>query len=830
MSKLPNPDTLVEDLPDPSSLVETPTGLPSINESTGTSLPQDAQPSLGASDFSNPTSTPTAVSGSDLAKQTTAPILGAPQQGMTGIPPPMPLARDASAVYTPLLKYGGAAVGAAGAGVETGGLGAFAGGSLGYAGGAFLADQLDQLIGVSAKPKSVSEVVSRATGNLAEGELMAGANAALEAPIGAAMKFLGTGASALAVHGPAKIKAISDAASGLGINLTPAEILGSKALGAVESVLDNVPWTSGIIQKYRLGEMQKLNVIRQNLIEEGGSSDTIEQMGLKIKGLADDFMQKTISTNKVASIAMKNRLLDKVGSRESYEDLDIGAKELVQRYQQELAGKVSQAYNGIAGRVGDLSGVPENTIAMANKILQDQEEISPGSRNVPLIKMAKFFTQSQSDIPPDVLNLYMRPNINPSAKAALEDEYPGLLSSGQEKQYQRLKSNLTIANQNKYSNINTVNGKYQISPEGRDWGLMADSIKSDMGQLINNSGDTNLQEAQKVADLLFQKKMALFEDPAFKAINNKSPGAIAQTILKSGDTEMIEKYKAITGPELFNRTKDRLTNDILGLRDGDIVNGDSIRANVLKLGQGATKIYSPEELTYFKSLANAVDLREGATNELLKNPLLKQTLKADIVPEKVAQAILVPQKPGAAVAIDNMLGRGSRKKIADAALPALLSTGQNGDFAPQTFAKQFDTYGKETLEAWYGKDFTAKLQQLRDASSIMGGAERMAGNPSGTGRFLIGFYEGKRILGDTANALAAATVGAGLATGHAVLSLGTDAAMILGSRQLAKLYISDAGKKLFVDGLMTPSVARGASALAARIISMVGMQAAQEQE
>lgn len=776
----------------PDGFEPTPTGLPSINQTTNSALPEGFEPS------------PPSNSSSDILTPRGKSI--------------------AKAIYSPTLRYGGAAAGAALGAPEAAATGPLApavevaAGAGGYAIGASLSDKLDQLIGLTPPPSTVGEIAGKTAQNIVEGgqqELGGritgkGIEAGLNAAVGAG--------SAIAVKGPEKLAQISAMAKNLGIDLTPAELAGTKMLGTVEKIFDTLPWTSDILNQYRLTQMQKLNATRDTLIANNGSGNDIEELGLKIKNMADDFMQKVGTVNKTAMAAMKDRLLQKVGSDKSYEDLDISAKQAVQQYQKELSEQTSQAYDNVAAKIPDQSIVPKNTIDTSNAIIKDQERVAPSARNTDLLKAAKFFTQTTDDVPQVVSQAYQGAvqGGNAGVKAQLENEYPGLLNPQSEKSYSDLAANVKAFNLKKYAQVDTGHGTYQISKAGSQWDDLIGALHDDMSSLVSSSENPELNAAHDIANGLYKQKMALFEDPAFKMINDKYPGAVANTILK-GSPELVDRYHALVGDNLFNKAKDRLTNDVLGLNEGDIVNGDDIRKNILDLGETAKHIYSTQDLTYFKKLADAVDTRSGATNDLLNNPLLKKmtSTSAEIVPSGIAKSIVIPNNAGSASAVENMLGTGAKKKIADAFLPQLLSTNQMGDFLPQTFSKEFDTYGRKTIEAWYGKDTADQLQNLADIGRRMKGAQAttVGGVPM---KPLIGFYAAESLLRGAAHAVTHPL------TPAAYMSLGTEGAVILGSRQLARLYTNPEGRSIFLHGLITPQGSKAAGQLSSKIMSIVG--------
>lgn len=808
------PKTFIADKPgslnQPASFIpDTPTGLPSINK------PADMPERADFSEFSGG--------------------LGSPNSAQRVS------AQNLSDIANPALKYGGAAVfsamalpAAAASGpmaplVET------AAGAGGYAIGASLADQLDQLIGIRKPPQTMQELVSRPVENVRQGleQELTGriAGAGVEGAVGLAAG----GASKLAIGGAEKLRKVSEAAARVGINLTPAELMGTKALGALESVLDNIPWTSSIIQRNRLGELEKLTNLRNKLIAENGSADSIETIGIKIKNIADNYVQKIGGIAKDTAEAVKNRLLDKVGSYSTYADLDTAGKEVAQRFRVELDNKVSTAYDAVRAKIPPTSIDPVNTKNMAQAILAEQESLAV--KNPDLIRAAKFFLKDENPVPSEVMLAYQSPATSIQDKAYIEQQFPQLLNPSSAKSYGELADNVKAFNQKKYAQITEAGGSAQISAAGKRWDDMIDAMRSDMDSIASSTGNEELKNAHKIANGLYKQKLAYLEDPAFLRMNENNPGAVTKSILNSREPELIQRYRAIAGENLFSKAKDRLSNDILGISpEQDLIlgddaekfgsqlmkAGDKIRARILALGESANSIYTPKELDYLRGVANAFDTTGGATNDLLSNPFISKMMKAADMPVEAARSIVAPMNPGAASAIENVFGPSAKKKVADVFFPELLSANQEGTFLPQTFARKFDEFGKPTIEAWYGKEMANKLEDIANVGRRMAGAERVAGK-SGTAipyRSMIGFYEAMRLYNKATTLATDMALGKPLVS--AVVSLGKDASFILGTRQLAKLYSSPMGRTLFVDGLITPETAEEAGKIAAKITSIIG--------
>lgn len=740
--------------------------------------------------------------------------------------PPSPLKKMASVVYAPILKYGGAAMGAALAAPVAATTGPAApiveaaAGAGGYAIGGSLADKLDQLIGLSSAPKSVGEIVGKTVSDLREGaqnEVLGRiAGQGVEAGLTSASNATG----AVLTKGPDALAKISAMAAKVGVDLTPAELAGTKFLGGIEKIFDNLPWTADVLNDYRLKQIQQLNTKRDAIIASNGNGNDIEQLGLDIKNHADNFVQKLGTVNKDAMIAMKNKLLQKVGSSTTYDDLDISAKQAVQQYQQNLAQRTKAAYTAVSARMPNTTIVPQNTLDAANEILRTQDTLA--SKNPALIKAAKFFTQSADTtaIPETVKQAYQGAiqSNNVPTKTLLEGEFPGLLNPQTEKSYQEMNDNLHDFNAKKYAQTDDAHGAYQITNDGRQWGNLSDALQKDMGNLVSASDNPELTAAHNIANGLFKQKMALFDDPAFKMINDKYPGAVSSTILKSGNAELINRYKALTGPGLFNKAKDRLTNDVLGISGPDTMIGEDIRKNVRNLGDAATSIYAPQELQHFQNIAKAIDTRAGATTEILNNPYLKKMVsdQATTVPSGIAKALVTPQNSGAAPAIAGLLGDDAKTKVANAFLPHFLSSNQQGDFLPQTFAKEFDTYGRKTVESWYGKSTADDLENLANVGRRMKGLQQSMSVGGIPMKPMMGLYAAESMLHDVTH------VATNPNSPAAYMHLAGESAFILGTRQMAKLYATPEGRNLFIQSLTTPQGSKRAGQIAGRIAGILG--------
>jgi hypothetical protein len=741
-------------------------------------------------------------------------------------------AETASAIYRPILEYGGGmAAGVAAA--PTGPIGLAAAGTLGYAGGSQLADILDRMIGVQAQPTSVGQIAEEAVGDLREGAMQELVGASVAVPIGfvagKTMNALSSGARAAIAKAPEVYQRVSDAAKRIGIDLSPAELMVTRGTAILESVLDNTVFTAGIMKDFKLDQIKKLNDTRDTLLAKRGSTEEIEALGYKIKSATDDYFRRFGVENKAAQTAMKNRLQQKLGARTSYEDLDISGKQAVAQYEKGESEKISKAYTAVREMADEAMPegiVPKNIVNTAKEILKEQESLNnPALVDREIVSIAKGFIGDVPKIDPTVASAYA--NATPDVKRAIEAQYPEILlgdGSGP-RTYTQLNNMVKALNVKKFNQVDT-NGK--ITNVGRQLDVFIDALHKDMGELAKSTGNKQIIEAHDAADSLFKNRLALFDDPAFKKITSKNPSTIVNTIYRSGEPDLIRRYQALVGKDVSEMAKKKLTGEVLGFDLEADMTGKHIRTQLEKLGEGKDLLYTPKELEYFEDIANAIDLRSTDVNKIMVNPMFKRMLsESQTAASAVAEAVVQKQNTGIPTIIENRFGPAVKKKVADGFLPVLLGKDQAGDFNPTTFVTEFDRYGKPTLEAWYGKDTADILEDLATIGRAKKAVIEAGANKSGTAKNMIFYHQGEKIakaIGKVAEygAIAAVT---GTGYGNFVLGLGAlggEGAIILGSRKLAMIYNSPFGRKLFIDGLMTKAGTEEAGRMTGKILSIIG--------
>lgn len=178
-------------------------------------------------------------------------------------PQPSPLAQKVSGAARPALQaLGGLGGGFVGSPLGPGGMAG--GGLLGVAAGDAAADLLDRSLGIQPDITSPMGAAKETLKNLKTGAIA-------EA----------TGQAAMGLVSPVVRAAlpIAKKAAKFGVDLTAAEIKQSKPWALVESTLEKIPFSAGIIQRFRAKQGAQLERAAEDLIEQIGSGQSKEVVG-----------------------------------------------------------------------------------------------------------------------------------------------------------------------------------------------------------------------------------------------------------------------------------------------------------------------------------------------------------------------------------------------------------------------------------------------------------------------------------------------------------------------------------------------------------------------
>lgn len=201
----------------------------------------------------------------------------------------------ASKFYTPALSVGGAIGAGALATAPSTALGPFAplgiaaAGAGGYAAGKGLARRIDEFLGIAKRPEGLKEGLGQTGGDLAEGvkqELTGGA--------------VSGGIGLLRTAGKPALAQITQNAARRGVELSPADITGSKPLSQIESALAKNPFTSGTIQEFRNKQAAQMANATADTISVLGTNKSPTAVGQAIQeGIASKSGTRFVGSEKL---------------------------------------------------------------------------------------------------------------------------------------------------------------------------------------------------------------------------------------------------------------------------------------------------------------------------------------------------------------------------------------------------------------------------------------------------------------------------------------------------------------------------------------------------
>ena len=135
----------------------------------------------------------------------------------------------------------------------------------------------------------------------------------------------------------------------------------------------------------------------------------------------------------------------------------------------------------------------------------------------------------------------------------------------------------------------------------------------------------------------------------------------------------------------------------------------------------------------------------------------------------------------------------------------ILEMNKYGMYSPMTSVKEVSRFDNPTLKAIYSPEELKALNDLVRVSKASYGAERLAGNPSGTAQSVITFQQGRAILKQAAKGR----------PDKAVM-------IVLTPKGLAKIYLSPLGRKYFTTGFNVPAGTEAATNIGSKLLAIAG--------
>lgn len=707
----------------------------------------------------------------------------------------------------PSLEAGGAALGTlAGLPLAAPSLGTapVAGGAIGFAGGKALADLLERLAGTKKPIKTLPEALKETAKGLQTGFEQEASGVLFPAAITKLTKlpsFILGGGKRLA--GTVSKKGI-EIADKLGVSLTAVERTGSKALAIWESLLNKFPFSADTMQKHhQLRQASELLKVRKDLLTKGKANKNIETVGLKIQDTVDSFISKT-KLNKSSKLnEIRNVLLKKIGAEETFENLGINFKEAIKQESVQRFKRSQELFSKAGEAVPKDAGIPtENLTKVAQEQLKRFSKLKPSlkSKFSSLISILDDFSRgnidkglqkSLSELPPEIRDRALQ-EIQVTDKVNFDTL-----------QLTRQILNDLIRGSDEAISLGQPGVKF-LAKKGTAGGVFKQLKKALDADLLDFSNKTGGEIAERFQSALsfHGKTRQLFNSKIVKRIlKSENPSNIVDMVVRPNNVTDIKLLKEIAGKENFSNIKKGFTNLIFDLKNDEAFNPQKIANMFRKYGDEVlSEVYSPKELQSLKKI-----ITEGI--DINKLPITDSFFKTIVrtKPEKVIDAIVRPDNTKNIIDIRKVVGKEGMEDIRAVFLEKILKLNKFERFSPAKFSTKVSEFGNKTLkELFKGKEGVLKdLLDLKEVSLLTGGAERIAGNPSGTAQTVISYsLAGSALLFDPITATQ----------------------MVVLPKMLARLYLSKRGTKLLSEGVKIGANTEQGLAIAGRIMSILRKQ------
>lgn len=599
------------------------------------------------------------------------------------------------------------------------------------------------------------------------------------------------------------------AAESLGVTLSPAEATGSKSLSLYESMLDKSPFSTTIINEWReLRQLKPIIAMREKALESGNLKE-VDVLGANIKNQVEQFVDRLRVVDEAKRQALKQRTLEKFGVTDSMEDLGKSAQEIIGKRSAEAVAKKNAVYAEMADFIPQENMATPTLASTAKKNLEQLSQLP--NQDATLMKTLKW--ASDSDIekratldsiaayPPAVQKQIMEKN-GIAGDVLVERDWGTL---------QRFRTQLNdLIRQNDLA-IKSGNPslKGQTTNEGRIYGELKAALDKDLEGAAKKTGGEAWDRYQ-AANAFYKDEYAPIWKQAgiIRKVAFSNPGAVADVVLQPRNVLEVETLRKAMGEQAFNETvKPAITNKLLG--KSDIFDPKELAASLEKYGDEVIgKIYAPGEIAFLKDIAKGggFNLNEviPAGMKSLVNEISKRS------PETVADVVLTAwdKTPNTPRLVENIL------KIRTMVDKETFE-GIKAEFASRLFQENPITKYiqperlsrhiqklEPALKLLYSPEQVSWLNKVAETGRLMAMAEKSAANSSGTAMNVVTWGTFGAILNSPIQ---------GIGTG------------VIAPKFMANIYLSDAGRRYFTEGLKTPLGTKRGTEIATKLAEIAGM-------
>ncbi len=688
-----------------------------------------------------------------------------------------------------------ALVGGGMAGLAVGGpVGAMAGAGLAY-GGVKAAERF-----LEGEKATIPQAIAKSAKDVATGSAM---------ELGG--QIIGRGVSAITnkIINPTKINVSKEEiaeriklADSFGIELSQAEATGSKGLALYESMLDKSPFSTSIINTAReLKQLRPLVALREKLINSGGKAEQVEVLGEKIKANVNQFLSQYKIAKESNLNALRDNVLTKLGSTESFESLGKTTQDALSAKSKAVYEKAGELYTKVGEMIPQGVNISTNNLqSVADRLLKEEAKNPRAMQNPRIQSLLKELSGADDAMEKEITSYPEAVQQQIRAKLQSSNGYDWKTI-----QSMRSKLNSYIAESDAAIKTAQPNAKFQSSPEAGAYKQLRKALDRDIEEFASQNGG-EVKQAFDVANAFYKEGKLTYNSQTIRRIINANPERVVDMVFRPKGGFEIDAVRKSVGNEVFNKTmKPAIVKRLLGegtfspkeLSDKLKTYGDEV----------LSKAFNSDEIKAIKDLAT--DGRLRMERDFAGHPFLKTI--ANERPEVVVDSIIgtLEKFPGSKAVLKNTLLIKSivpketfmslQREMSDRLFRLNQLTDQ---VQPERLAKTIQTYDR-AINAFYTPEQVKWLHDIAKIGKLMSSAEKQAANPSGTAQNVITWGTWGAILKSPIS---------GVASG------------ILAPQAMARIYLSPAGRKYFMDGLKTPLRSGKSAELFTKLMGIGGMQ------
>ena len=709
-------------------------------------------------------------------------------------------------------RFAGETAGMVGGGIlgaPLGPAGAVAGGALGYGSVKALERQLE------GEKATIPQAAMTAAKDVSIGAAMEIGGQTAGKVIGGALERISRPTAGGLIPREIVQQRIADAKK-LGITISPAEATGSKALALYESMLDKSPFSTTIINDWReLNQLKPLLQAREKALQMG-KEQVAESLGVKIQEQVNGFVSRLKVVDEAKRGLLKDKVIAKLGSTESFQSLGESAQSVLARKSAEAVAKKNQVYS----EIGSL--IPTENVTtpeLANVAQRNIDELAKlPNQDAELVRILKWAAQKQDDTAGIMESIKQYPPEIQKQIIAEQGLDESMLVPKDWATLQRFRVQLN--DMIKQSDLSTKSGnpalKGQMTNEGRIYSQLKAALDKDFETIAAKTGPDVLNK-MKAANAFFQDEYAPIWKQAgvIRKVAYSNPSAVVDVVLQPKNVVEIDALRKAMGEQGFSETiKPMITNRLLG--KSETFNPQELSSALAKYGDETLgKIYAPQELTFLKTIAKGDGFDLSTVIPIGMKPIINEISKR--TPSTVVDAILgsFERSPNAPRLIENLTKvrtmvdkeafEGIKAEFAD----RLFKTSPITQYVqPGTLSKNISKLDR-VLKILYTPEQVAWLKQVSETGRHMAFAEKSAANPSGTAMNVVTWGTFGAILNSPVS---------GIATG------------VIAPKFMANIYLSKAGRRYFTEGMRTPLGTKRGVEIATKLVEIAGVDLANQAE